>query len=446
MNKKILIAGLLVSVMLLVPINSAYSNNCLFVKNNEENIHNDNLLDDTWIKIIDYTTYDTGNSVIQDTDGNYIFVVTGEPWSGWTGAIIYKINSNGDTIWIKEFGDLDDDRKVSSIIEINNCNYVATGLRDWKVWLVKLSKNGDKIWDKGFYIPRFAEGNEVIQTFDGGFAIAGYALNYSGDLDCSNIFLLKTDNNGNETWIKTFDNKLYNYGFSLKQTPDGGYIIVGYTSPSDYGKDKMYLLKTDENGTLLWEKTYGGSGYSAGLSLLITDDGEYIITGCTRTNLVDDYDIWLLKTDENGTLLWEKTYGGKYDDIGYSVKTTDGGGYILTGSSYISLFNCDVILIKTDNLGNKEWSKTTGSSYVDYAKSIQKTTDGGFILTGTCADNESDFPFGGKDAFLMKTDSNGNAPPLSKTKDIGIRNRVFDSSFLRLLFERLFGIWRFILV
>jgi hypothetical protein len=414
-NKKLLIAGYLASVILLVPINSAYIYDSLYVENDEKNLPYNTIMDDTWIKNLDYTYFDTGNSVIQLKDGGYLTVLTGVPVYGWTGADVFKISSNGDIIWEKDFGSPDDDRSSLSVIELSNGTYVITGWRNNEVWLVKIDSGGYGVWQKTYQINSYAEGKEVIQTFDDGFAIVGCSY-YDYNRENSVIFLLKTDNTGNEIWNKTFDNELYNYGCSLKQTLDGGYILVGYSLNSNDGKDKLYLLKTDEDGTLLWEKTYDGKGCSKGLSLQITSDNEYIITGCTRPNLVDDYDIWLLMTDEDGTLLWEKTYGGEYNDIGYSVQTTNDGGYIIAGGNYKSIFNCDVILIKTDDLGNKEWIKTTGGAYEDYASSVQQTNDGGYILTGTYHPSR----YKRTDAFLIKTDSYGNSPPLSKN----IRNKL----------------------
>jgi len=433
MNKKTLIAGLLVSVILLVPINSAYSINSLSVKNNADNIICEPGLVKTWVKIIEDGWVDFGNSVIQVSDGGYVVVVTA-PKVGHDheDAFIHKFDSNGNSVWKRVFGDDEFEYQEGfSVIETSNSNFVITGNHDLRVGLTKLSENGKTIWDKTFDILYFSSGNEVIQTSDGGFAIVGYA-NYENQKNNHSIILLKTDNDGNEIWVKTFDKDLYDYGYSLKQTSDGGYILVGYSQPSADSTFKMWLIKTDENGTLLWDKIFSGKGYSKGFSLQITNDGGYIIIGYTKLANTKP-DIWLLKTDAKGEKLWEKTYGGKYEDIGYSVQTTDDGGYILAGSSYKNKFNCDAFLIKTDDIGNVEWSRTYGSFLEDGAKSVQQTTDGGYILTGTLS-----LPI--PRAFLIKTNCMGTIHKSIKTlyaKEICQQNKVtFNSLFIDLNLEK----------
>ena len=423
MNKKNLIAGLLVSVILLIPINSAYSNNGLSVNNNDENLPYDTMLDDIWTKQYHFSADNRGESVKQASIGGYIAVAN---WASAgshvkLGSCIFKTNNNGEIIWEEEYGDdYFEPYRVYSVTEDNSGNYcIMTGNFGVKMWIVKYNIIGSKIWEKQLQIYHFARGKEIIPTFDDGLAIVGYNT-YNYPSDNQSVLLLKIDNDGNEIWHKTFDYELYNYGYSLKQTSDGGFIIVGYTSPNYDNEYKTYLLKTDENGTLLWEKTFSGNGKSKGYSLDITNDNGYIITGKTNLNAGD---IWLLKTDENGTLLWEKTFGGKYNDIGYSVQTTDDGGYIITG--YIGDYWLgDVWLIKTDAYGNLQWDKNFGGWS---GASVSQTLDSGYILTGEGV---------GGAAFLIKTDANGNAPPLSKTKDIGIRNRVFDNSFLLSILEQ----------
>ena len=374
MNKKILIAGLLVSVILLIPINSAYSNNGLSVNNNDENLPYDTMLDDIWTKQYHFSADNRGESVKQASIGGYIAVAN---WASAgshvkLGSCIFKTNNNGEIIWEEEYGDdYFEPYRVYSVTEDNSGNYcIMTGNFGVKMWIVKYNIIGSKIWEKQLQIYHFARGKEIIPTFDDGLAIVGYNT-YNYPSDNQSVLLLKIDNDGNEIWHKTFDYELYNYGYSLKQTSDGGFIIVGYTSP----------------------------------------------------NYDNEYKTYLLKTDENGTLLWEKTFGGKYNDIGYSVQTTDDGGYIITG--YIGDYWLgDVWLIKTDAYGNLQWDKNFGGWS---GASVSQTLDSGYILTGEGV---------GGAAFLIKTDANGNAPPLSKTKDIGIRNRVFDNSFLLSILEQ----------
>ncbi|MEP7170786.1 MAG: T9SS type A sorting domain-containing protein, partial [Bacteroidota bacterium] len=167
-------------------------------------------------------------------------------------------------------------------------------------------------------------------------------------------------------------------------------------------------IKTDSSGNLLWSKTFGGTGDDEGRSVQQTTDGGYIISGYKeKGSAFIDLDIYLIKTDSNGNLLWSKTIGGTGDEIGFSVQQTTDGGYIVLGITYsVGAGGLDVYLIKTDDNGNSLWTKTFGGTNDDWAGSVQQTTDGGYIITGYT----QNFGSGGySDVYLIKTDSLGNS-------------------------------------
>ena len=189
-----------------------------------------------------------------------------------------------------------------------------------------------------------------------------------------------------EEWSKTFGGSDYDRGFSVQQTSDGGYIIAGLTSSFGAGRDDVYLIKTYENGNEEWSKTFGGSDYDRGFSVQQTSDGGYIIAGLTSSFGAGGSDFYLIKTDKNGNEEWSKTFGGSGSDAGTSVQQTSDGGYIIgghTNSFGVDEYDHDFYLIKTDKKGKVIGSKTfVGGPYQDKGNSVQQTSDGGYIICG----------------------------------------------------------------
>ena len=196
----------------------------------------------------------------------------------------------------------------------------------------------------------------------------------------------------------TFGGVQFDFAYSVQQTTDGGYIMTGATNSNASG---VYLIKTDGNGIEQWSKNFGG--YSGGSSVQQTTDGGYIISGFTISFGSYDDDVYLIKTDDNGVEQWSKTFGGTSSEEGRSVQQTTDGGYIIAGSteSYGNVNDADVYLIKTDGNGIEQWSKTFGGTELDVAYSVQQTTDGGYTITGHTRDSGYD------EFYLIKTDGNG---------------------------------------
>jgi uncharacterized protein YuzE len=245
--------------------------------------------------------------------------------------------------------------------------------------------------------------SSVQQTSDGGYILAGYTLSFGAGLD--DIILIKTDANGNVQWAKTYGGTSYDYASSVQQTSDGGYIVAGGTDSFGAGLDDIILIKTDANGNVQWAKTYGGTNDDYATSVQQTSDGGYIVAGETYSFGAGDYDIFLMKTDANGNLQWAKTYGGTNDDWALSVQQTSDGGYIVAGETYpFGAYWSDAFLVKTDANGNLQWAKTYGGTGGDGTFSVQQTSDGGYIVAGYTYS----FGAGLDDIILIKTDANGN--------------------------------------
>jgi uncharacterized delta-60 repeat protein len=273
------------------------------------------------------------------------------------------------------------------------------------IWVMKTDANGIEQWNKIFG----GNGNDrayaVQQTSDGGYVIAGWTSSYgAGSADA---WLIKTDADGNMLWDKTFGGSAWEDAYSVHQTSDGGYILAGFTYSFSAGGSDVWLIKTDADGNMLWDKTFGGIGLDVAYALQLTSDGGYILSGDTNSYGAGSSDFWLIKTDADGNMLWDKTFGGANDDEAYAVQQTSDGGYILTGFTYShGAGSSDFWLIKTDADGNMLWDKTFGSEGLDWAWAVQQTSDGGYILAGYT----TSYGAGSFDVWLIKTDANGNAP------------------------------------
>jgi hypothetical protein len=328
---------------------------------------------------------------INDDETRYYQVVVEDVWGLQSISNIEYGNSK--ITFVNTFGESDHEIGYS-VQQTTDGGYIITGYTDSfgngerDVWLIKTDFNGNEEWNKTFGGSDDDHGQSVQQTTDGGYIITGQIWTSR-----SEVWLIKTDTNGNEEWNKNFGG---GFGYSVKQTTDGGYIITGQIIPLSSSGTGISLIKTDSNGEEEWKKTYSGN---IGYSVQQTKDGGYIITGSTTED--SKYDVSLIKTDSNGNEEWNKTFGGNRTDWGYSVQQTTDGGYIITGQTEVTGNNdYDVYLIKTDSDGDEEWNKKFGGSDYDEGKSVKQTSDGGYIITGYTGSF-------GRNVWLIKTDSQG---------------------------------------
>jgi len=314
----------------------------------------------------------------------------------------------GDTLWTRTYGGSDDDR-AKSVQQTTDGGYVITGWTQsfgaggWDVYLVKTDADGDTVWTRTYGGSEDDYAYSVQQTTDGGYVIGGATTSFGAGFQ--DFYLVKTDPNGNALWTRTFGGGSYDRGESVQQTTDGGYIIAGHTQSFGAGNYDFYLVKTDSLGAALWTHTYGGGDRDFGRSVQQTTDGGYIIAGYTFSFGAGYYDAYLVKTDADGDTLWTRTYGASDDDFGLSAEQTTDGGYILVGgTSSFGAGSRDIYLVKTDANGDTLWTRTYGGSEWDQCPSVRQTTDGGYIVAG----QTSSFGAGNEDVYLVKTDANGD--------------------------------------
>ncbi len=278
----------------------------------------------------------------------------------------------------------------------------GAGMTD--MWLVKTDSNGTIQWNRTYGGTTGEEAHNLLQTTDGSFVLAGNIKSYDNDTINKSMWLVKTDSNGMMLWNQTFGETEYTYAEKLIQTEDGGFVIAGSTRSYDGNESDMCLLKTDENGLIQWNHTFGGRNREECHGLIKTNDNGFALAGSTRSYGVGESDMWLVKTDANGGLQWNQTYGGALFDSAHNVIQTTDAGFALVGhtGSY-GAGEYDMWLVRTDSSGMMLWNGTYGGTRRDYANVLIQTEDGGFLLAG----NTRSYGAGMTDMWLVRTDSNG---------------------------------------
>lgn len=304
-------------------------------------------------------------------------------------------------------------------------------------WIVKLDNKNNIEWDK-----TIGGGNTdyltcLRETTDGGYILAGNSLSkISGDKTEDNLgredyWVVKTNSTGKIQWQNTIGGSSLDYLSTMQQTDDGGYILGGQSfsnisydkSEHRKGNSDYWIVKLDSSGNIKWDKTIGGNGYDNLYSLVQTPDGGYILDGISYSGISGDktqankgaLDIWVVKTDASGAILWDKSYGGTGDDQSRAIRKTTDGGFIIGAESDSKRSGDksqsgngkrDYWIIKTDDAGNIQWDKTIGGSGDEIISGIKQTYDGGYIISGSSTSgisgNKTQHSRGGWDYWVVK--------------------------------------------
>ena len=287
------------------------------------------------------------------------------------------------------------------------------------------------------------EAYSVQQVADGGYIVAGTTSSNDGDVIGNHAqftrdyWILKFDNSGNQQWQKFLGGTDSEDVGAIQQTADGGYIVTGSAISNDgdvignHGSLDFWMVKLDINGNIQWQKCLGGTNIEIAHDIQQTSDGGYILAGETYTN--DDGDVsgihtdifgnvnwpdyWVVKTDNQGNIQWQKCLGGTSDDRAYSVKETADGGFLVGGWSASTDGDVtgnhgtdDYWIVKLGNGGNIQWQKSLGGTNSDLLKNIEKTLDGGYVIAGTSGSSDNDVigANGQSDLWVVKIDQSGN--------------------------------------
>ncbi|MDD5528765.1 MAG: T9SS type A sorting domain-containing protein [bacterium] len=366
------------------------------------NVHAAVSISDTlWTRTFGGTSSEVGNSVQQTSDGGFVIAGTTKSFgAGVEDVYLVRTNSSGDTLWTKAFGGTSSDYG-NSVQQTQDGGFIIAGTTKSfgigaptysNVYLIKTNSSGDTLWTRTFGDFSNEDGYSVQSISGGtnGFIIAGSTTSFGAG--GGDIYLVRTNSSGDTIWTRTYGGSNNDWGAYVQKTQDGGFIITGGASSFGAGSYDAYLVRTDSLGDTLWTRAFGGTSYDYGKSVQQTQDGGFIITGETSsfgTGTPGYYNVYLIKTNSSGDTLWTRTFGGTKDDYGNSVQQAQDGGFIIAGQTQSfgiatpTYFN--VYIIKTNSSGNALWTKTFGGIYSDVGNSVQSVSDAdsGFIIAGT---------------------------------------------------------------
>lgn len=389
-----------------------------------------------WVNTYGGSKNDALNSIVNTQDGGYAVLgytqstdgdVSNNPTENYDYWLL-KYNSQDVLQWNKTYGGSHDDRGTD-MVQTQDGGYVVVGysksadedvttnagLND--LWIVKLDGFGQITWEKSLGYSGTDKAQTVIQTSDGGYFIVGLLdVTASGGEGNSRVmhaggdyWAVRLDATGNTLWTKYFGGNNSETPYDTIQTEDGGFIIVGTSDSSDVditnniGQYDYWIVKIDAVGSLVWEKTFGGTGIDEAHSIAKTEANNFLIFGKTFSEDVDvsnnngQADAWLIKIDSVGNLLWEKTFGGSGFDSGDAICQLQDGNYALTGSTRsqdgdLELNNGqnDVFVFKISANGNLLWNYTLGGTEADFAYDIIEQPNRELILVGNTASSDVD--------------------------------------------------------
>lgn len=354
---------------------------------------------------------------------------------------VYSAFSASDIVWQKSYGGKKQEH-AHEIKKTDDGGYIVAGFitslnddvggleQQSDFWILKLDELGEKEWEKVYGGSNGDKPTSIHQLPDGGYIVAGYTTSTDGDLSYRTDYgfvtwVVRLDKLGNMIWNKIYGTNSIDFSRTLELTDDGGFIIWGITDPKKNSNGTLdysdyHILKLDEEGTIEWEKIYGGGNIDNVYSIIQTDDKGYIVTGYTDDSDVGNnngsYVLWVLKLYNNGEIEWEKSYGGTNDDYANGIIQTTDGGYIILSSSFsrdgdISNYNGskDILVIKISSNGLVEWSKNYGGSNIDIPFSIKETKEGNFVIAGCTQSNDGDIESfkGIVDAWTFEIDNMG---------------------------------------
>ena len=357
--------------------------------------------DTIWTATIGGDLNDAMVSVAEMPDGGFVF-------GGWTNSFgkgledvwVIRTDVNGDTLWTRVFGGerFDSGHSISAVSSggsiVAGQTYSFGHLNKADFWLIRLDDSGDTLWTRIIGGSRHDWAEYVTETTDGGFIVAGGTYSFgNGESD---VWLVRLDSFGDTLWTRTYGGEEIDWAESVHETSDGGFILSGSTNRN--GDRNGWLIRTDINGDSLWTRSFGDTLTDSFHPVKEVSNGDFIMGGFSHRSGKGD-EAWLIRTDDSGNLLWEKTFGDNGGDRIYDIEEmADGGFMVLAWTRSFGSGEHDIWLLRTDENGEILKSKFYGGELSDVAFSFQQTHDNGLILAGFTKSNGN----GQSDAWLLK--------------------------------------------
>ena len=390
------------------------------------------------IKTLGGTKNDAFSSIKKTTDGGYIAVgyaqssdfdisnKNNDSYDYW----VVKFDATNTIEWSKTFGGSDDDR-ARDILQLSDGSFLVTGFSrstdldvsvnsgNYDFWVVKINIDGTLVWEKSFGFSGADQSYIIKQTSDGNFLLGGSldvtASGGQGNSKTSkrhaggDYWLLKIDTKGKKLWSRYYGGQFTDTLLDISETENGNYILTGYSDSSDtdisnnLGEYDFWIVKVNNTGDLIWERNFGGSQIDEAFSITKTTDNHFLIAGNTRSADKDvtlnngSSDIWVIKISSDGTLIWERNFGGTSFDNANKIISAERGGFYVVGSSRSSdidaasnFGNKDVWILKIDATGNLQWQKNIGGNNLDEASSVIELQNGSLIVSGESWSSDND--------------------------------------------------------
>lgn len=325
---------------------------------------------------------------------------------------LVKADSVGDTLWTIGYSiGLNDNMGLHMQRSLDNCFFMAgaayTDSNQWDAIYIKVDTMGNPLQLFGYGGTDVEWAEAVCTAYDGGCALTGVTFSYGSGGGYSDLFVIRLNSNGDTMWTKNYGTSNHDQGFGIKQTPDSGFVIAGWNGP-DNNHTRPLLMKTNANGDVQWCHYWGNTSQDSKLiDVCLTPDNGYLAVGFTALYGAGSYDGWLLKVNAAGDTVWTKTFGGTGIDFLYSICPTPDHNYVMAGGT-ISYGNggYDLWLLKIDPNGNLLWQRAHGYQQYEWGESVEPTSDGGYVISG----RTNSIGSGNYDFLFVKTDSLGNLP------------------------------------